>query len=93
MSVRTVAERAGVAVARCAHVFPTRSELVRFSAELYYAARNWSACLPPPPATSRTSTLWRSSKTSSHSTRTDEPSIRSISHSWLSAQRCQACSR
>ena len=34
VSVRTVAERAGVAVGSLRHVFPTRSELVRFSAEL-----------------------------------------------------------
>ncbi|MBP2437258.1 TetR/AcrR family transcriptional regulator [Microbacterium amylolyticum] len=34
VSVRTVAERAGVVVGSLRHVFPTRSELVRFSAEL-----------------------------------------------------------
>lgn len=34
VSVRTVAARAGVAVGSLRHVFPTRSELLRFSAEL-----------------------------------------------------------
>ncbi|KAB1946373.1 MULTISPECIES: TetR/AcrR family transcriptional regulator [Brevibacterium] len=34
VSVRTVAERAGVAVGSLRHVFPTRAELVQFSAEL-----------------------------------------------------------
>ncbi|SED77804.1 TetR/AcrR family transcriptional regulator [Ruania alba] len=34
VSVRTVAERAGVVVGSLRHVFPTRSELVQFSAEL-----------------------------------------------------------
>ncbi|MCW2287670.1 TetR family transcriptional regulator [Leucobacter luti] len=34
VSVRTVAEEAGVAVGSLRHLFPTRSELVQFSAEL-----------------------------------------------------------
>ncbi|MGQ7786773.1 TetR/AcrR family transcriptional regulator [Nesterenkonia sp. K-15-9-6] len=34
VSVRTVAERAGVAVGSLRHVFPSRAELVQFSAEL-----------------------------------------------------------
>lgn len=34
VSVRTVAERAGVVVGSLRHIFPTRSELVQFSAEL-----------------------------------------------------------
>lgn len=34
VSVRTVAEQAGVAVGSLRHVFPTRAELVAFSAEL-----------------------------------------------------------
>lgn len=49
VSVRTVAERAGLAVGSLRHVFPSRAELVRFSAELMMQ-RATERVLATPPA-------------------------------------------